>query len=89
MNKLRILLPGFVLAMGLSVPSGAEQVQGFVESVDSSNHSILIKDLVSGSGKSVRVHPKVISEIKKGSVVKANLQTGSDQADTVQILVGH
>ena len=87
MNKPRVLLLSSALALGLSLPCFADQAQGFVESIDSSNNSILIKDPVSGSGKNVRVHPKVISEVKKGSVVKATLRSGSDDADTVEVLV--
>ncbi len=86
MNKLRVLLLSACLALGFSLPCFADQVQGFVESVDSSNNSIAIKDPVSGTGKTVRVHPKVISEVKKGSVVKATLKSGSDDADTLEVL---
>ncbi len=86
MNRLRVLLLSSVLALGLSLPCFADQVQGFIESVDSSNNSILIKDPVSGAEKTVRVHPKVISEVKKGSVAKATLKSGSDDADTLEIL---
>ena len=87
MKKLYVLLMSFALAFGISLPCYADQVQGLVESVDSSNNSILIKDPVSGEGKAVRVHPKVISEVKKGSVVKATLKSGSDDADTLEVLV--
>ncbi len=87
MNKLRVLLLSFALTLGISFPCFADQVQGFIEAIDSSNNSILIKDPVSGTGKSVHVHPKVISEVKKGSVVKATLKSGSDNADTLEVLV--
>ncbi len=87
MNKLRVLLLSFALAMGLSFPCFADQVQGIIESIDSSNNSILIKDPVSGAAKTVHVHPKVISEVKKGSVVKATLKSGSDNADTLEVLI--
>ena len=87
MNKLHVLLLSSILALGFSLPCFADQVQGFVESIDSSNNSILIKDPVSGSGKNVRVHPKVISDVKKGSVVKATLKSGSDDADTIEVLM--
>jgi len=87
MNKLRIFMLSAALTLGFSLPSFAEQVQGFVESTDSSNNSILIKDPVSGTGKSVHVHPKVFSDVKKGSVVKTILKSGSDEADTVEVLI--
>ena len=87
MNKLRVLLLSSVMALGLSNPCFADQVQGFIESIDSSNNSILIKDPVSGAGKTVHVHPKVISELKKGSVAKATLKSGSDDADTLEVLI--
>ena len=86
-NKLGVLLLSSALILGLSLPCFADQVQGLIESIDSSNNSILIKDPVSGEGKAVRVHPKVISEVKKGSVVKATLKSGSDDADTLEVLV--
>ncbi len=87
MNKLRVLLMSFALALGLSIPCFADQVQGLIESIDPSNNSILIKDPVSGQGKVVHIHPKVIAEVKKGSVVKATLKSGSDDADTLEVLV--
>lgn len=87
MNKLRILLISFALALGVSIPCFADQVQGFIESIDPSNNSILVKDPVSGQGKTVHVHPKVIAEVKKGSVVKATLKSGSDDVDTLEVLV--
>lgn len=87
MNKCRVLLLGACLVLGLSSPSFADQVQGFIESIDSSNNSILIKDPASGTGKTVHVHPKVISEVKKGSVAKATLRPGSDEADTLEVLI--
>ena len=87
MSKLRVLLISFALASGLSTPCFADQVQGFIESIDPSNNSILVKDPVSGQGKTVHVHPKVIAEVKKGSVVKAILKSGSDDADTLEVLV--
>jgi len=87
MKKTHALLLIAALTFGLSIPCSADQVQGFVESVDASNHSIRIKDPASAEGKTVRVHPKVISEIKTGSVVKATLKSGSDEADTLEVLV--
>ena len=87
MNKLSVVMLSFVLTLGFSFPCFADQVQGLVESIDSSNNSILIKDPVSGAEKVVRVHPKVILEVKKGSVAKATLKPGSDEADTLEVLV--
>lgn len=87
MNKLRVLFLSSCFALGFSLPCFADQVQGLIESIDSSNNSILIKDPVSGAEKTVHVHPKVISEVKKGSVVKATLKSGSDNADTLEVLV--
>ncbi len=87
MNKLRVFLLSACFALGLSLPCFADQVQGFIESIDSPNNLILIQDPVSGTGKSVHVHPKVISGVKKGSVVKATLKSGSDHADTLEVLV--
>ncbi len=86
MYKLRVFSLSAALVLGLSLPSYADQVQGFVESIDPSSNSILIKDPVSGAAKTVHVHPKVISELKKGSVVKATLKSGSDNADTLEVL---
>lgn len=87
MKPARVLILGFALSLGLSLTSFAEQVQGFVESVDSSNQTILIKDPVSGAEKAVRVHPKALTDVKKGSVVKASFKTDSDQADTLDVLI--
>ncbi|GEM_PF-2211953 len=87
MNKLHVLLLSSALILGLSSPGFADQVQGLVESIDTSNNSIEIKDPVSGAGKTVRIHPKVITEVKRGSVVKATLRPGSDDADTLEVLV--
>ncbi len=87
MNQLRVLLLSFALVLGSSLPCFANQVQGLVESIDPSSNSILIKDPVSGAGKTVHVHPKVISEVQKGSVVKATLKPGSDTADTLEVVI--
>lgn len=87
MNKLRALLMSYALVIGLSLPCFADQAQGLIESVDSSKNSILIKDPVSGEEKTVHVHPKVIAEVKKGSVVKATFQSGSGDADTFEVLI--
>lgn len=87
MNKLRVLLLISALTLSLSLPCVADEVQGIVESIDSSNNTILIKDPVSGAGKTVHVHPKVIADLKKGSVAKATLKSGSDHADTFEVLV--
>lgn len=87
MKMLRVLLVSSALGVALSIPCSADQVQGFVESVDSSNHSIRIKDPASGEVKTVGIHPKVISELKTGSVVKATLQSRKDEADTLEVLI--
>ncbi len=86
MNKLCVLFLSSALALGLSLPCFADQVQGLIESVDASNNSIVIKDPVNGEEKTVRVHPKVVSKVKKGSVAKATLKPGSDDADILEVL---
>lgn len=86
-NKSGSLWIGLVLTLGFLSPGIADQTQGFVESIDTSNNSLQIKDPVSGEAKIVQVHPKVISQVKKGSVVKATLKSGSSQADTLEVLV--
>ncbi len=86
-NKLRLLLVGSACALGLSIPCFADQAQGLVKSINPSESSILIQDPVSGNEKAVRVHPKLLSEVKKGSVVKATFAAGSNTADTVEVLI--
>lgn len=86
MNIFRVLLLSFVLSLGSLPLCVADQIQGFVESVDASNNSVQIKDPVSGAQRSVRVHPKVVSEVKNGSVVKATFKPGADTADTFEVL---
>lgn len=86
MNKRRVLLLSSALAFVLSMPCSANQVQGLIESIDPLNSTIRIKDPVSGSGTTIHVHPKIISEVRIGSVVKATLPSGSDTADTFEVL---
>ncbi len=85
-NTRRVLLMSSALALILSVPCLAGQVQGLVEGIDPLNDTIVIKDPVSGSGQTVHVNHKVLSEVRIGSVVKATLQSGSDNADTLEVL---
>ena len=86
MNKLRALLFSVALIFGFSAPCFANQVQGLVKSVDASNNAIEITDPVSGNGRTVHVHPKVITDIKKGDVVKATLKSGNNDAETLEVL---
>ena len=87
MDKLRIGLFGAALMLGSSLPCFADQVQGLVQSVNASNNTVVITDPVNGAGRTVHVHPKVVSDIKSGDVVKATLKSGSDEADTFEVVV--
>jgi len=86
MNTRRVLLLSSALTLALSIPCIAGQIQGLVEGIDPLNDTIVIKDPVSGAGQTVHVHHKVLSEVRIGSVVKATLQSGSDNADTLEVL---
>ena len=86
MNKPRIWLLSVALTLGFLLPCFASEVQGLVKSTDASNNAIEITDPVSGAGRMVHVHPKVIRDIKKGDVVKATLKSGSDDAETLEVL---
>ena len=86
MNKLRVGLVSVALILGFSLPCFANQVQGLVKSTDTSNNTIDITDPVSGAGRTVRIHPKVIRDIKKGDIVKAALKSESDYAETLEVL---
>ena len=86
MNKFRVGLFSVALILRFSLPCFANEVQGLVKSTDTSNNTIDITDPVSGAGRTVRVHPKVIRDIKKGDVVKATLKSGSDDAETLEVL---
>ena len=87
MNKWRVGLFSGALFLGLVLPCFANGIQGVVQSVDTSNNTVVIADPVSGGGQTVRIHPKIASELKKGDVVKATLKSGSDEADTFEVLV--
>lgn len=87
MNPLRILLLSSAFAAATALPCWADQVQGWVKSINSPDNSIVIEDPVSGGEKAVYVHPKVVSGVKRGSVVKATLRSGSDHAESVEVLV--
>ena len=86
MNMHRVLMLSSALTLALSLPCLAGQVQGLVEGIDPLNDTIVIKDPVSGTGQTVHVHHKVLSEVRIGSVVKATLQSGSDSAETLEVL---
>ncbi|HTL70972.1 MAG TPA: hypothetical protein VL404_06745 [Candidatus Eisenbacteria bacterium] len=87
MNPSRLLLPVAALTFGLALSAFADEVQGVVDSVDSSANAVVVKDPASGTSRTVRVHPKVASGLGKGSVVKAKLKPGSDEADSVEVLL--
>ena len=87
MYKLRGLLLSIAFSLAFLPPVFANALQGVVESVDASNNTIVLSDPATGTGQTIHVHSKVISGLKKGDVVKATLKSGSDQADTVEVLI--
>ena len=74
MNKFRVGLFSVALILGFLLPCFANEVQGLVKSTDMSNSAIDITDPVSGARRTVRVHPK------------ATLKSGSDGAETLEVL---
>ncbi len=88
MRLFRALILSVFLMLGCSAFLFAAEVQGMVDSINASNNSIVIKDPVTGAGRTVIVHPKVLADLKKGTVVKAALKPGSDNtAETLQVLI--
>ncbi len=85
-HQFQVFALSAALILGFSYPSYAEQFQGFVESVNVADNSIVIMDPVTGNEKTLTVHSAVASSVKKGSVVKATFSPGSSVADTVEVL---
>ena len=88
MKKISLLVLGSVFFMGASITAFAEIVQAPVQSVDASKNEIVVKDNQSGAGRTVIVHPKIISTLHKGSVVKVSLKPGTNTADTLEVNIG-
>lgn len=87
MNKLSFFSLIAAGMLAFSTPAFAEQVQGRVDSIDRSANTVVINDPVTGSSRTVRVHPNVIADLQNGSVVKATLKSGSDDAATFEVIL--
>ncbi len=85
-HQFRVFALSAALVVGSALPSYADQAQGFVESIDVAEHTIVIKDPATGAEKKVVVHSNIIPTLKKNSVVKATFATGSSTADTLEVL---
>ena len=85
MKKIWFLILGILL---LSAPAFADEVQGPIESIDAVKNEIVVKDSASGTDKTVAVHPKIISTLKEGLVVKISLKPGTNAADTLEVKIG-
>ena len=81
MKKVLLLIVGILI---LSGPAFAEEVQGPIRSIDAVKNEIVVNDGASGMDKTVTVHPKIISTLKEGSVVKVSLKPGTNAADTLE-----
>lgn len=66
----------------------AEEVKGSIESIYASQNTIVVSDQLSGMNKTVIVSSKVIPTLKKGSFVRASMQSGSNTAETLDVVVG-
>ena len=86
MNRSRVWLFGVALILGSSLPCLANEIQGLIRSIDTSNNAIVIDDMISGTGQTVHVHPRVIQDIKEGDVVKLSLKSGSNNAEILEVL---
>ncbi len=85
MKKILLFVMGFLI---LTSAAFAEDLQGPVQSIDATKNEIVVKDSASGADKTVTVHPKIISTLRQGSVVKVSLKPGTSAADTVEVKVG-
>ncbi len=86
MKNLRILVLSAALAIAVS-PAFANEVQGVVDSVDRSSNTVTIVDPANGNRADVRVHPKAAGDLTKGAVVKARLKPGTQDADSLEVIV--
>ncbi len=85
-HQFQIFALSAALVAGSALPGHADQAQGFVESINVAEHSIVIMDPATGAEKTVIVHANIIPTLKKNSVVKATFATGSSTADTLEVL---
>lgn len=85
MKKISLFVLGLLILTGSAF---AEQIQGPVQSIDASKNEIIVKDSASGANQAVIVHPKIISTLKPGLVVKVSLKPGTNTADTLEVKIG-
>ena len=85
MKKISLFVLGLLILTGSAF---AEQIQGPIQSIDASKNEIIVKDSASGADKAVIVHPKIISTLQSGSVVRISLKSGTNAADTLEVKIG-
>lgn len=85
MKKTIFFVLGFLIIAGQVF---AETVKGPIKSVDAAKSEIVVTDSVSGSEKTVMVHPKIIATLQEGSVVNVSLKPGTSTADTLEVKIG-
>ena len=88
MKKSVSILFCLAAALGFAAAAFAEDVEGSIESVRASKNEVVVKDRWTGGEKTITVHPKVVANLKPGTIVKASLKPGSTAADTISVVVG-
>lgn len=88
MKKSLFFILGLSVLLGITPSVFADGVNGPVQSIDASKNEIIVKDSASGANKAVSVHPKIISTLQPGSVVKVSLKPGTNAANTVEVEMG-
>jgi hypothetical protein len=87
MNQSRALFLTAAFVLAFSAVSFADNVQGTIRSINHSSSTVTIADPVTGSSRTVKVHPKVLDGVDEGSIVKATLRSGTDEVDTLEVVV--
>lgn len=88
MKNVGALILGLSLLIAPAATVFADGVNGLVQSVNASRNEIVVRDTGSGADKTITVHPKIISTLRPGSVVKVSLKPGTNAANTVEVEIG-
>lgn len=80
---------GLIVAVFTAFPKAvfAEEVKGSIESIHASQNTIIVADQLTGRHREVKINPKITSSLKKGSPVRASLSSGSNVAETLEVVV--
>ncbi len=65
---------------------GTELVKGKIASIDAVKNEIVVKERKTNTEKTIAVDPSIVPTLKVGDMVKTEIKTGSNVADSVKVI---